>query len=111
MLISVISDEPVMEYWTCETCGLDNSLSCTEVSRQVLDEPTFLHMVPAPPQRQEGLMDRTSFHIAYSRWAETFLIELEERMGKFRTDYREQNKDQDDIDFGDTDYEGEEESS
>ncbi len=43
-------------------------------------------VVPEPPTRTNGLMDRMKFNIEIDRWGWLTLGELEYKMGKFRDD-------------------------
>ncbi len=52
----------------------------------VLQNPTFLGIVPESPSRTNGLMDRMRFNIEIERWGWLLLGELEFKMGKFRDD-------------------------
>lgn len=61
-------------------------LSNTSISQTILQNPTFLGIVPDPPQRKDGLMDRMKFNIEIERWAWLVLNELEFKMAKFRDD-------------------------
>ena len=72
--------------WDCPDCGYTNKLSETDMTRTTLKEPYYLRVVPKPPMRKDGIMDRTKYHQMVEQWALTFLTELEERMAQFRDD-------------------------
>ena len=72
--------------WDCIKCHKLNQLDTTRVSKTVLQNPTFLGVVPEPPTRTNGLMDRMKFNIEIERWGWLTLGELEYKMGKFRDD-------------------------
>ncbi len=99
MIVSVIAEESFNDTWSCPECGNDNSLEETDIVFDKLDKPYYLKLVPEPPDRKDGVIDRTAYHITYSKWAETMLIELESQMGKFRVDYREANRQSEEYDI------------
>lgn len=81
--IEQVEDEKA---WDCNKCGYTNRLQQTEMIQTTLKEPYFLKVVPKPPMRKDGVMDRTKYHQKVKEWALTFLTELEERMAQFRDD-------------------------
>ena len=52
----------------------------------VLEEPYFIGVVPKPPSKKEGMMDRTRYYINFSKWFWQCLSEIECKMAKFRDD-------------------------
>lgn len=72
--------------WNCTKCDKVNRLIDTPISKTVLQNPTFLGVVPDPPERKDGLMDRMRFNIEIERWAWLYLGELEFKLAKFRDD-------------------------
>jgi len=72
------------------------------MKQKILSEPYFLRIVPKPPQRKDGLMDRSTYHSKIAVWIWTFLDELEERMAQFRDDNWSKGDESESLDFGDT---------
>ena len=76
--------------WKCPKCKEINKLKKTreldKIAETQLKEPFYLGVVPKPPRRQSGLMDRTKYHNKMIQWAETYLAELEAKMAQFRDD-------------------------
>tara|TARA_B100000470_G_C19659628_1_gene332510 strand:+ start:112 stop:708 length:597 start_codon:yes stop_codon:yes gene_type:complete len=72
--------------WNCIKCHKLNQLDSTKISQTVLQNPTFLGVVPESPARTNGLMDRMRFNIEIERWGWNILGELEFKMGQFRDD-------------------------
>jgi hypothetical protein len=72
--------------WNCIKCNALNKLTSTRISQVVLQNPTFLGIVPESPSRTNGLMDRMRFNIEIERWGWLLLGELEFKIGKFRDD-------------------------
>lgn len=86
LIIGLVSGQSYHKVWDCNLCHKENTLDHTEMIQQVLKEPSFLQVVPRPPNRQEGMKDRTTYHNQFVIWAETLLIELEAQMAQFRDD-------------------------
>ena len=86
LIEGLVSGQAYHKVWDCTLCSKENSLDHTEMIQQVLKEPSFLQVVPRPPNRKEGMKDRTTYHNQFVIWAETLLIELEAQMAQFRDD-------------------------
>jgi len=99
-----VSGQQYEKLWTCTKCHKDNQLGETELVQNVLKKPYFIHVVPEPPQRHEGLMARSTYHTKVTSWVWQFLDEIEERMAQFRDDNWTKS------DTYEDDYEGELES-
>jgi hypothetical protein len=102
LLIQILSQAKSKKVWDCPSCGCENSLAKTEMAQTVLKQPFFLKVVSHPPERQDGLMDRKSYHSEFSKWVWQTLHELEERMAQFRDD-NWQKGEESDIEGGDID--------
>lgn len=72
--------------WNCIKCNSTNMLNTTAISQTILQNPTYLGIVPDPPERKNGLMDRMKFNIEIERWGWLLLNEEEFKMAKFRDD-------------------------
>lgn len=70
--------------------------------QKILGEPYFLKVVPKPPERKDGLMDRATYHNKISVWFWTFIDEIEERLGQFRDDNWSRGDEGEAMDFGET---------
>lgn len=103
-LIKTITDKETEKFWKCPLCKNENNLSKTEFIHSILEEPQLLKVVPRPPERKDGLMDRLKYDKQISAWLWNMLSELEGRMSKLRED--NWNKGIDDQYF-DVDTEGE----
>ncbi len=86
LIEGLVSGQSYHKVWDCILCQKENSLDHTEMIQEVLKEPSFLQVVPRPPNRKEGMKDRTTYHNQFVIWAETLLIELEAQMAQFRDD-------------------------
>ena len=83
---SLLTGRKEERIWKCPKCKTQNVLHKTKMIKTTLKEPYFLKVVPSPPQRQDGILDRKSFNRSFERWAWTLLDELEERMAQYRDD-------------------------
>ena len=83
---TLVHGKMINKVWYCTKCKRVNMLNKTFISQTILQNPTFLGIVPEPPTRKNGLMDKLKFNIEIERWAWLCLSELEFKMAKFRDD-------------------------
>ena len=83
---SVLLKTKTVQTWDCLECGAPNVLQDSKLKQSVLQEPYFLTVVPEPPQRKDGIIDRAVYHTKVVQWVWALLTELEERMAQFRDD-------------------------
>lgn len=95
----IVTKKKYEKFWVCHKCKKQNRLFDSEFNQIVLKEPYFLKVVPAPPSRMSGLVDRATFHSKFERWARTFLAELEAEAGRFRAEYKPKKGDRGDLDI------------
>ena len=86
LIETVISGNQHEKVWLCSSCKHKNKLLKTEMRQTVLQEPYYLHVVPSPGKRRDGLNDRSSYHRKIAVWVWTMIDELEERMSMYRED-------------------------
>lgn len=72
--------------WVCSACQKDNLTNMTEFSKTTLPNPYYLGVVPDPPQRKDGILDRHTYHKKIEKWCWVMLGELEFAAAKFRDD-------------------------
>jgi len=106
-LDSLTSKRRSVKVWSCSSCHELNNLEHTDILKESLSEPSFLHVVPLPPTRKDGLLGRSEFKRQFLAWAWNMLNELEERMAKFRDDNWVKNDEFDDSDLDDDSNEDE----
>lgn len=80
--------------WTCPKCNNNNLLSKTKMIQTVLKEPFFLGVVPHPPQRKDGILDRREFHKKYRNWAQLMKNEISYSLGRLRRNYKPKDGDE-----------------
>ena len=102
LVIDVFTNKQYDKIWNCSKCNHMNRLLDTEMKNYQLEEPSFLGVVPKPPERKDNLMDRKSFSIRYQNWCWKFLDELEVRAAKFRRDYAPKEGEEESLDNKDT---------
>jgi len=85
-LTRLISGSNTDKVWICPKCKATNRLLDTTMTKPKLKEPYFIKVVPQPPQRKDGLLDRTRFHNKFSVWFWTCLGEISAEMARFRDD-------------------------
>ena len=85
--------------WVCEKCKTTNKLKQTTISQIKLQNPTYFGVVPDPPERKDGLMEKRKFELHTETWCLTYLGELEMKMAKFRDDHWMRGQDED-MDLG-----------
>ena len=76
-----------IKVWKCPKCKTEHELEKTKLIQKVRKKPYFLKVVPDPPQRSDGVMDRNAYHRKLSQWAGNFIGELAHQDSKFREDY------------------------
>ena len=74
------------QVWNCPKCRTTHRLKETNISVTKLQDPYFIGVVPDPPNKKEGLMDKLIFDKKVVAWAWQMLNELEHKMAKFRDD-------------------------
>ena len=82
----LVTNQKSIKVWECDNCHSLNNLSDTVITKDILSQPNYLHVVSLPPTRKNGLMGRSEFRVKFSAWAWNMINELEERMAKFRDD-------------------------
>lgn len=82
-----LSGKESYKVWKCPICKKENVLSKTKLGQQVKKKPYFLQVVPEPPERKEGIMDRNAYHKKMSQWFGNFVGELAFQESKFREEY------------------------
>ena len=85
-VIMLITKREHQRVWMCPKCNFKNVFDRTRMIKTTLKMPYFLKVVPQPPSRQDGILDRKSFIKKFDAWAWTLLDELEERMAQYRDD-------------------------
>jgi|APSaa5957512535_1039671.scaffolds.fasta_scaffold14620_5 hypothetical protein len=105
----LLTNEETVKVWDCIKCNETNILSETNIIKDELALPSYIHAVPSPPKRLNGLLGRGKYRKEFTAWAWNFLHELEERMGQFRDD--NWSKDEEYKEGSDVDTSAEEEDS
>lgn len=72
--------------WVCSACQKDNNTNTTEFTKAFLPNPYYLGVVPDPPERKDGILDRHTYHKKIEKWCWTMIGELEFKAAKYRDD-------------------------
>ncbi len=76
------------EVWTCRDCKSVNNLIKTRMIRKVKQKPFYHQVIPDPPDRKDGVLDRTHYHNEMVKWFFDALEELDHQLGKYREEYK-----------------------
>ena len=76
----------VGKVWICPKCNKVQRLKDTNVVITKLENPYFLGVVPEPPNKKQGLMDKLTFEKKVGSGGGQMLNELEHIMALFRDD-------------------------
>lgn len=83
----LITNSDYERIWRCPKCHQNNKMSKTKIIRPEPKMPYYVGIVPEPPERNDGMIDRTTYRKRFIAWARNFLVELEHQMGKYRIEY------------------------
>ena len=72
--------------WRCSACNTQNLTNTSEFTKANLPNPYYIGVVPDPPERKDGILDRHEYHRKIERWCWIMLGELEFMAAKFRDD-------------------------
>lgn len=106
LIVKMITGSVTEKVWDCSKCLKSNKLNKTDILEPILEEPNFTKMMPKPPERKNGLLDRVSFHREISRWVWTMIDELEAQMSNYRREYQPRSDEMIDSDLN-MEYSGE----
>ena len=84
--IGFICNKLVEKVWLCPQCKHENKLANTKIIKNSLAEPHFLKVVPYPPSRKDGLMDRSSYDRKMEQWVWLAKNEIDHQIALFRGD-------------------------
>lgn len=82
----LVTDQLTKKVWICSMCGKENLTKQSEFTKAKLPNPYYLGVVPDPPKRKDGIMDRFDFIKKIEHWCWNMLGELEFAAAKFRDD-------------------------
>jgi len=68
MLDSILAKTMYEDFWFCPKCNTRNKLNKTEMILNKRVDPSFNQIVPKPPMRHDGLMDRSKYHAKFTLW-------------------------------------------
>lgn len=93
----LITDSQTQKVWFCPNCKNENLLQNTHIIKSKNPEPIYITVLPEPPQRRDGILDRISYDRKAEQWVWNALNVLDERMARFRED--NWNREEEDLDM------------
>jgi len=84
---SLITQKKHKHVWNCPKCSFENIFNFKKIKIVKFQQPYYLEVVPEPPTRHLGIVDRSSFDTQFRRWFTLALDEIESKIGKYRADY------------------------
>ena len=87
LIPSLLRNTKYEKTWNCPKCEKPNRLIDSEMKQTKISPNVYLHVMPEPLKREQGVLGRTAYHNSMVNWVWTFMGELEERCGKLRHDF------------------------
>lgn len=84
---ALITDNEVEDVWICPKCHKDNKLQNTQIIKEQQALPFYHKLIPEPPGRRGGLVDRRDYHKEMTKWFYGALEEVDHQLGKLRAEY------------------------
>ena len=82
----LLTSQLTKNIWICSLCKKENLTTHSEFTKANLPNPYYLGIVPDPPKRTDGILDRFSYHKKIEHWCWTMIGELEFKAAQFRDD-------------------------
>lgn len=82
----LITGQLTKSIWICSLCKKENLTKQSEFIKAKLPNPYYLGVVPDPPKRKDGILDRFTYHKKIEHWCWTMIGELEFKAALFRDD-------------------------
>lgn len=103
-----VTREKTMKGWVCPKCNKVNLLDKTRELDKIVEltnkEPHFARVLPRPPVRRAGLIDRINYDKKMHVWGNTARAELDAVSAQFRDD--NWSRKDEFIQFGDSELDG-----
>ncbi len=91
---SLVSGLESTKVWDCVKCGIRNMLQNTQIIKSQEVKPHYHKVIPEPPNRKQGIMDRTSYDNKMRIWFFKALEETDHQLGKYRDEYKPIDEDE-----------------
>ena len=85
-LVEMMTGQNYEKIWICDSCNYQNLITQTDFTKTKLPNPYYLGVVPDPPGRKDGILDRKGFHRKFEAWVWSYFGELEHAATKYRID-------------------------
>lgn len=94
LTLSFVSGLKNAQVWDCIKCGSRNMLQNTQVIKSQEAKPHYHKVIPEPPNRKQGIMDRNSYDNKMRVWFFKALEETDHQLGKYRDEYKPIDEDE-----------------
>lgn len=81
-----------IEIWKCDKCHFENPKEGTKRTIRKFTPPFYTGYMPNPP-KMDSFGNRASYRIAFAKWFDIAINELESQVGIYRGDYSAQEDD------------------
>ena len=95
LTLSFISGVNSTKVWDCVKCGSRNMLQNTQIIRSQEKKPHYHKVIPEPPNRKQGIMDRNTYDNKMRVWFFKSLEETDHQLGLYRDEYKPIDEDED----------------
>ncbi len=95
LTLSFISGVESTKVWDCVKCGSRNMLQNTQIIRSQEKKPHYHKVIPEPPNRKQGIMDRNTYDNKMRVWFFKSLEETDHQLGLYRDEYKPIDEDED----------------
>jgi hypothetical protein len=90
MLEGLITGEKSNKVWICGFCKNDCKLKDTMITVEETVQPYYRKVVPSPPLKSVGLLNRFNFEHEFRHWFYNFMEELQHQLSLYRIEYQKQ---------------------
>ena len=95
LTLSFVSGLESTKVWDCVKCGNRNMLANTQVIRSQEKKPHYHKVIPEPPNRKQGIMDRNAYDNKLRIWFFKALEEVDHQLGLYRDEYKPIDEEED----------------
>lgn len=89
-LDNMLTNKTHEKMWRCLKCDYENIFNQKQINLIKFEEPFYTGIIPDPPERHFGLVDRSTYIHRFQIWFQRALDEIEFKIGKYRAEYMAQ---------------------
>ena len=94
LTLAFVSGLESTKVWDCVKCQTRNMLENTQIIRSQEQKPHYHKVIPEPPNRKQGIMDRNAYDNKMRIWFFKALEEVDHQLGKYRDEYKPIDEDE-----------------